>query len=315
MSKIITIEYGSSDVSVCPPSVIGLGLFDGVHLGHRALISEVVRLAEELSLTPAIFTFHSNSRGLKSGMERIYSDREKLRLFEELGIKLVYTADFSSLAGQSPEEFVENVLVKDLRCVTAVSGFNFRFGNRAAGDAAALSHLMEAAGGRAVIIDDERLGGETVSSTRIRAALAEGNAEEAADLLGSPYLVSGEVKHGRGLGQSWGFPTVNTEVRSDIPLKSGVYATRVAADGKIYTGVSNLGVCPSFGERELHLETMILDFNGNLYGKTVDVYFISYIRGEKSFSSPEELLERIKKDAGLARERTEKSKWQVLGQR
>ena len=315
MREIKTVEYEKGKIKDAPRAVIGLGLFDGVHIGHRALLSEVVRRARALSLTPAVFTFHVATEGLKSGAARIYGEEERLSLFAEVGIELVYVADFSSLSGLSPEEFVLSVLSGELNCAVAVSGHSFRFGRGAVGDADLLSRLMRETGGEALAIDDEMRFGEAVSSTRIRSCLAEGRTEETAELLGSPYFISGEVLRGRGKGHGWGFPTVNTAVRTDIPLKRGVYATRVAHRGKLYVGLTNLGTCPSFGERELHAETMLLDFAGDLYGQTVDIYFISFIREESAFSSPEELRERIGLDEKTARERIEKSKWQELGRK
>ena len=315
MSKIKVIEYERGAMSSAPGAVIGLGLFDGVHLGHRALIREVVRLASELSLTPAIFTFSSRSSELKAGVQRIYSDKEKLGIFEELGIELVYSADFSSLSGLSHEVFVKEVLVGELGCSASVAGFNFRFGKGAVGNAELLTRLMQSEGGRAAIIEDERVDGESVSSSRRRAVLGAGGVAEAAELLGSPFFISGEVRHGRGDGKAWGFPTVNTDVRADIPLRRGVYATAVRVGDEVYCGVTNLGTCPSFGERELHAETMLLDFDGDLYGRRVDIYFLDRLRDERGFSSPEELKKQIELDSRIAKERIEKSKWQEIGLR
>ena len=315
MSGITVTEYEVGRVSNAPASVIGLGLFDGVHIGHRALIREVVRRAAELGVTPAIFTFHLETEGLKPGAPRIYGEKERLRLLDELGIKLVYIASFSSLSVLSPEKFASGVLVDELNCISAVSGLNFRFGKGATGTSAMLSEIMTNRGREARIIDDEQINGETVSSTRIRTFLSDGDVETAAELLGAPYLISGEVKRGRGDGKVWGFPTINTELRADTPLRNGVYATAVVIDGAVYGGVTNLGTCPSFGEREIHAETMILDFNGDLYGRVVDIHLISFIRDERSFSSPEELKERIELDTALARERIRTNKWLEIGQR
>lgn len=309
---IISLVGGNSAVTVAPPSVIALGLFDGVHIGHRALLSETVRVARESGITPAVFTF-SQSSGVKRDAPRLYDDRAKLRLLGECGIELVYMADFAAVASLSPEDFVTRVLLKELNCRVAVSGFNFRFGSLARGDAEDLKRLSAAAGIGASIIDEERIDGVTVSTTLIRRLLSEGKADQAARLLGRPYFLSGTVLHGRGQGAGWGFPTVNTQLREDAPLMHGVYSSAVCLGDRVYPALTNIGVCPSFKKREPHAETLLLGFEGDLYGRELDVHLLDYIREERLFSSAEELREQIERDKIYASERTEDIKWQEIG--
>ena len=295
-----------------PPAVIALGLFDGVHIGHRALLRETVLRARETGITPAVFTFSQGS-GVKRGVPRLYDDRAKLRLLRECGIELVYMADFDAVAPLSPEDFVTRVLCKELNCRVAVSGFNFRFGSSASGDAEDLKRLCAARNMRAIIIDEERIDGVTVSTTLIRRLLSEGKANEAARLLGRPYFLSGTVLHGRGQGRGWGFPTVNTPLREDTPLLWGVYSSAVCLGDRVYPALTNIGVCPSFDKREPHAETLLLGFEGDLYGKELDVHLLDYIREERIFPSADLLKEQIERDKIYASERTKDIKWQEIG--
>lgn len=290
------IYYTSANTPCAEPISCALGFFDGVHLGHRHLIEECVKEAKELGICSAVFTFISENDRLKGGTPRLYSTDEKLSLIEELGVDYAIIADFSSLSGLSPADFVKKVLVNDLNTEIAFSGEGFRFGARAEGDAERLSALLSSFGKRAVRVDDLKYEGKTVSSTLIREALAEGRVEYANLLLGSAYFKRGEVKHGLGVGRLHGFPTVNTELSPDNPLRAGVYETEITVDGQSYRALTNVGVCPTFGEREKHAETMIIDFSGDLYGKTVDIRFLKYLRPETRYSSADELARRIKMD-------------------
>lgn len=292
--KIIHYEPGSAYQN--GPICCALGFFDGVHKGHRRLIEECIRRAKESGINSGVFTFYSESSALKGGVPRLYTTEEKLSLIEECGIDYAIVADFSSVKDMSAEDFVKGVLIDSLHCVGAFSGEGFRFGANASGDARLLAELFTSRGLSAVTVKDVEYDGRAVSSTVIREALSEGRVEYARELLSSPYFKRGEVRRGLGLGHLHGFPTVNTELSRDNPLKSGVYLSELFVDGKTYRALTNVGTCPTFGERERHAETMIMNFSGDLYGKTVDVRFLKYLRPECRYSSAEELAEQIKKD-------------------
>lgn len=282
-------------------TAMALGLFDGVHIGHRALISETVRIASERKLVPAVMTFPQDSEGLKTGVVRIYSTEEKLRIFEELGIELVFLVDFPSVSHLSGEEFVSDVLCRRMGCRIALAGEDFRFGYKASADSAMLSSYMSSAGGEAIIHKMERYsfsGGESVevSASLIRGYLSSGEIERACALLGAPYTVRSVVVRGIGLGHTLGFPTVNTDIKDGSPLALGVYETRVRIGEKSYTGLTNVGVCPTFGARSVHAETFILDYSGELYDEAVDISFIRFIRPEREFSSADELRAEIEEN-------------------
>ena len=290
----------AADGTFGAPLCAALGFFDGVHIGHRALIADTVSRARELGLRAAVITFPAEATGLRVGAARIYSTEEKLQIFRELSVDEVVLCDFSSVSGLSPLRFVSDVLVGDLGVRVAFAGEDFRFGHRAAGDSAELKRLMTDAGGDAVIHGMERVllpeGETTASATLIREYLFSGKPRRAASLLGAPYKVSGRVERGDGRGHTLGYPTVNTELRPDVPLARGVYRTEVKIDGKSYTGLTNVGVCPTFGARILHAETYILGFSGDVYGKECEIFFLDYVRGERSFSSEEELRLEIDKN-------------------
>jgi len=276
--------------------VIALGFFDGVHLGHREIISGAVTMGEKLSLPSAIFTFISESDGIK-GDGRIYSTEKKLELIEQLGIDEAIVADFGTVKNVSAADFVTDILLGELGCDIALSGDDFRFGKGALGNTELLRTLLEKNGAELISPSEVREGGEKISSSRIKKLLTMGDVRKAAELLGSPYFVRSKVRRGLGLGKSFGYPTVNTEIgEGEISLLSGVYKCSADIDGKTYDALSNVGTCPTVGERKKHIETYILGFNGNLYGSNITVKFLDFVRPEIKFESVNQLTKQIKLD-------------------
>ena len=285
-------------------TVLCLGNFDGVHLGHRALI----RAAKELrdrdcpGAACGVFCFRELSTDLlsKDPPAHLTTPEERAGQFAAAGAEIVLYANFEALRGLSPETFVQTVLQKDCRCVAAVCGFNYRFGKNAAGTA---ETLRSAFGGRVEVCEAVPFGGAPVSSTRIRAALREGRAEEAAQMLGRPYSVCAEVRHGKALGRKLGFPTVNQNFPPQAVIPAfGVYATDCEADGKVWRGVTNVGVHPTVDDpgAPANCETYLVGYHGDLYGKKVRVSFLSFLRPERTFPSVEALREQIARDAEQA---------------
>jgi riboflavin kinase/FMN adenylyltransferase len=276
--------------------VVALGFFDGVHIGHRSLIKRALLEARARGAIFTVFTFVSESSEIKSGAERLYSTENKLSILSELGADETVLADFESIRDRSAEDFARGILVGELNTVLAVTGKDFRFGRGALGDSEQLSRLLGLSGRDALTLDDVTLRGEKVSSSRIREALKT-DIGLANELLGSPYFIDARVESGRGVGRALGFPTVNVPL-SDAAreLRRGVYASRIVIDSVEYTALSNVGVCPTFGEREGHLEGYIFNFNGDLYGKRVRVYLDRFIRDEIRFNSEKELISQIKLD-------------------
>ena len=301
------IRVGSRDCArVAGVSVTALGFFDGVHLGHRRLfdatLAEAARRGD--GAAPAVFTFSDDLRQIKPGAARLTDFETKLRLLGEAGIRRVYVADFPSVMGLSPESFVSQILVQQCKTVFAVCGFNFRFGSGASGDALLLRALMLEAGADAEVIPPAYLGGSVISSSAIRAAIEAGDMPHATAMLGRPFSLTAPVLHGRGYGQSEGVPTVNQVfAESGILPRSGVYACRARlSDGTALSAVANVGACPTFGEKgEIHCETHLIGYRGDLYGKTLTVEFLYYLRPEKRFDSVGELYAQIGCDIAMAR--------------
>ena len=276
---------------------VALGFFDGVHIAHRALIEKTVRQARKTGAVASVFTFIAESKTIKAKSPRIYTTEQKLKIFASLGVDEIILADFDKISNMTKEEFAKDFLIDTLDCTAAVYGYNFRFGKDREGDATYLDEVMTSRERLAIIQDEVTLDGRTISATEIREALKKGNCETAASLLGAPYFISGRVEKGLGKGHALGFPTVNLTLPSESLLREGVYRSAIEIDGRMYSAVTNVGTCPTVCERESHLESFIIDYDGDLYGKELDVYLLGYLREEKRFSTYEELSEQIKKDA------------------
>ena len=289
--NIINYKYPSD--TTLSGIAVALGYFDGVHVGHRELIALLVSEAKKRGLSPYVLTFADSISKTKNNQSTLYTAEEKIRIFESLGAEGVIVTDFSSVSELSPERFVSEVLVKALGTELAISGYNFRFGKGASADSQRLSELMRGLGKDAVILDEQRIDGKPISATAIRQLIYDKRLDEATRMLGVPYSIEGKVEKGLGLGKAYGFPTVNIPLREDSPLSTGVYRTAVKIGKKLYTGITNIGKCPTVKEREVHSETLIADFDGDIYGENIRIYFLGYLRPDKRFDSIEELREQI----------------------
>ena len=309
--EIVKYKYGEA-VS-CRECVMALGFFDGVHMGHRDLLAKARELADRLGISLGVFTFPTES-AIKAGSERIYSTESKLSLLESAGVDFTVLADFGSISGLSPESFVSDVLIGDLSVKVAASGFNYRFGRGAAGDAKLLSELMQRGGGDALIAGEFKHRGKTVSASLVRDLLSAGDIIGANELLCAPFRISGKVSHGNSVGRTLGFPTVNTDIeKGRIAPGRGVYATALRLGERIYPSITNVGTCPTFSERALHLETYIIDFDGDIYGENIEIYFLDRLRDEIKFSNEKELIMQINIDKNKAISRIGDKTWQDLG--
>ncbi len=310
---MVIYEYPFKEKQNIPECVMALGFFDGVHIAHRDLLKTAAEIVKERGLSLGVFTFGSDGR-IKAESGRLYDDGEKAEIFEQLGADFTVYADFGAISDCSPEDFVKNILCRDLNCKVCVAGFNFRFGKGARADSARLCELMSEMGGEACICDEITAGGVTLSATLIRRLIAEGKIEEANRYLGAPYYIKGRVLHGRSDGRKIGFPTVNLSIDDGrvIP-KFGVYRSAVVIDGRVYSGVSNVGVCPTFDGKEIRLETHIINFSGDLYGREMRVYLLGFLREERRFGSIDELKMQINIDKNTTIKENGDIKWQELG--
>ena len=278
-----------AECSLPENAAVALGNFDGVHIGHRRLFD-----ALEGDLPKAVFTFTDLHRASPCVLTET---DEKLSLIASCGVEYAILTPFAEVRGMTPEAFCD-FLANGLKISRAVCGYNFTFGAGAAGKSADLERLLKERSVGCTVIGPVSVGGETVSSTKIRAFLADGKVGRAAEFLGRDYSVSFPVIHGRELGRTIGIPTVN-QVFPDghvIP-KHGVYAVRAYLGGMAYSGVCNIGLRPTVGDqRGVTAETHIIDFSGWLYGETVRIEFVSYLRPEVKFPTLDALRAQILTD-------------------
>lgn len=281
-------------------AAVALGLFDGVHLGHCA----VLRLAAESGLVPAVFTFEPETVCLAKGQSGfIYTAEEKASLLRQCGIREIYSVSFGEVCGLSGMEFVKNILVDRMNAGFICCGDNFRFGKKASCGAEELKDFGRKFGIRVEIAGDVIRNGETVSSTAIRRALEAGNVRAAEKLLGHYYSIEKKVCSGAHIGRTIGFPTINQVYEEgQLVPKHGVYASRVSLGGEILPAVTNVGVKPTVNYSGAPLaETHIIGFSDDIYGKTVKTELLELIRSEMKFSALGELKEQISRDMESAR--------------
>jgi riboflavin kinase/FMN adenylyltransferase len=285
--------------------VVAIGNFDGVHLGHRAVIERALDRARAVHRPAAVLTFEPHPRSFFQPdlpSFRLSSEAARMRLLASTGLDgaIVLTFD-AALAGLTAEAFVERILVERLAVSGAVIGFNFHFGKERRGS----PDFLEAQGahhGFAVdVIPPFMLHNRRVSSGAVRDALAAGHVTEAAELLGYPWFVTGQVVHGDKRGRELGYPTANLRLDPDCGLRHGIYAVRVGLGGERYDGVANFGRRPMFDTGAVLLEVFLFDFSGDLYGAALDVAFIAWIRPEMTFESVEDLIRRMDQDSSQAR--------------
>lgn len=287
------------------PSAIALGLFDGVHRGHRAVIKKAVSCAPALTPVVFTFTFDDPDQITKPHYAAILSDTRKREIFASLGVQAVVEPPFSSFRELSPEDFFQRILREKLNAKAVFCGGDYRFGKNAAGDAVLMERFCKEAGIRFETVPSETEGGEPISSTRIRQLLRDGKPEESALLLGERYAIDFPVVHGRQLGRKMGYPTINQLYPSGSLLpKFGVYATLASIDGNDYPGVTNVGIKPTIaGGDAPSAETYLMGYSGDLYGRPVKLSFVSFLRPEKKFASVDELFAQIAADAETAKNR------------
>jgi riboflavin kinase/FMN adenylyltransferase len=289
------------------PTVVALGVFDGVHLGHRAILARAVAQAENGDLEAIACTFDRHPLEVLQPARAplpISTMAERLELIAACGLDTTLVLEFTpQLAAVEPEAFVKDVLLDRLRARDVVVGVNHTFGRRARGDTRLLVELADGFGFRVDVVPPLVVEGLPVSSSAIRAALGRGDLRRAAACLGRDYAVAGTVVPGAGRGRQLGFPTANL-APDRVPLvPTGVYACRATFDGRGHPAVVNMGVRPTFGETALAVEIHVLDFTGDLYGKTVRLDFVDRLREERKFPGPEALRAQITADVAEARRR------------
>lgn len=307
--RFINLKTGLEEYSLPSPTVLCIGNFDGVHIGHRQLVASVMEEHKKLAkINPNVVrgAWFFDSTSYKS-TDEIYSLDEKLMTFASLGLDYAIVADFEEMKSLSPESFVYDVIQDKCNCIHAVCGVNFRFGSKALGDSKLLVELMN--GKTTVIpllsiIDSSAEYDVVISSTYIRSLLSQGQIEKANSLLNANYSICEKVVHGKAFGRTIGIPTINQNITTKkLLLKSGIYGTICTVDEAQYYGVTNIGFRPTIDNKgHKNVETYIIDFNDNCYDKDVKVEFVFRIRDEMRFNSVETLKQQIFKDIETTKE-------------
>jgi riboflavin kinase/FMN adenylyltransferase len=287
-------------------AVVAIGNFDGVHRGHRTVVDAALARAAGLGRKAAALTFSPHPRRFFQPAMPLFnlsSERDRLRLLAATGLDGAIVMRFDAdLAATSAQDFIERILVGRFGIGGAAIGFDFHFGQKRAGSPEYLAAQGKRLGFTVDIVPPLEDEGRPVSSGAVRAALTEGKVVEAAELLGAPWFVSGEVIHGEKRGRELGFPTANIRLDPACGLKHGIYAVRMAAAGKRYDGVASFGIRPMFDAGAPLLEVFLFDFDGDLYGQSVDVAIIGWIRPEQKFASIDDLKRNMVADAAQARD-------------
>ncbi|MCC2979827.1 bifunctional riboflavin kinase/FAD synthetase [Sphingomonas sp. IC4-52] len=303
---IIRLGKGEALSDALRGGIVALGNFDGFHLGHQAVVGRAVERARAEGRPALVATFDPHPmRFFKpdSPWFRLSTLEQRAELMQAAGVDamLVFAFD-AELAALSAEAFVTSRLVQEIGAAGVVTGADFTFGKARSGDVSLLAALGQAHGFSADTVGAVTYEGGTVSSTRIRAALREGRPRDAARLLTRPFTIRGEVRHGDKLGREIGYPTANVDLGNYLRPAYGIYAVRVTLeDGRVFNGAANLGIRPSFDPPKELLEPYLFDFSGDLYGQTIDVALIDYLRPEAKFDTLEALKEQMAADCDRAR--------------
>jgi riboflavin kinase/FMN adenylyltransferase len=293
------------EVSLGDP-ILTMGNFDGVHLGHQALLSRIVKEARERKGSSTVLTFEPHPLKILApnrAPRLILAHKDKMRLLQSLGIDVVIIQTFNSaFANLEAEDFVRRYLVDRIKVRKIWVGKDLRFGKARKGRVEDLIRWGKETGFEVGIIEPIQVEGERISSSRIRGLLLKGEVHEAERFLGRYHFISGRVVRGHQRGRQLGFPTANIMSQTEVLPADGIYATLLESDGRRWPSVSNIGINPTFGSGPRTIESYLFEFSGDLYGQTVRLFFVKRIREEKKFSSAEVLVEQMKKDVASAQE-------------
>lgn len=297
------VHHHINEFNPLGPIILTQGTFDGVHYGHQQILKRVVNEAKKVGGESVLLTFFPHPRLVlypnDNDLKLLNSLEERIELVESLGVDhmviLPFTKDFSRL---SPEEFVRDILVSKLKIQKLIIGYDHRFGKNRKGSFADMTRFAKQFGFELEEINAQEISDCTVSSTKIRNALLEGEIQEANTLMGRPYSLKGEVMHGSKKGKELGYPTANILVEATYKLipANGVYAVKIHLDDKEYSGMLNIGDNPTFDDKNWSIEVHIFEFDKNIYNQTVEISFIQRMRDEIKFSSVDELVEQMKDD-------------------
>jgi riboflavin kinase/FMN adenylyltransferase len=307
----LTVFYSAADwaarfAGTKRGSIIAIGNYDGIHLGHQRVLAFAMTRAKDSGAVSTALTFEPPPLKVlrpETAPLRISTNQQRLEWFGALGIEAAVVLPFTpELASLSPEDFVDEILVRQLQVRAIVVGDNFRFGHRQAGDVKFLRDLGMRYGFEVVVHTPVALDGEIVSSTLIRKLIAEGDVTHAARLLGRPFVLTGELVRGTGTGRKFLFPTLNLKPDQELLPARGVYITRTVLEGETssHRSVTNIGMRPTFNASGLTIETHLLDYSGNFAPSHIEIRFWKHLREEKKFASPDDLRLQIARDISTA---------------
>ena len=289
-----------------PGPVLTLGNFDGVHLGHQAIFRKVVERAQEIGGTSIAFTFEPHPLKVlapERSPRLLNTFHGKMRLIEAAGIEVVICANFTrEFADQNPEDFAREVLHTKIGVREVYVGYDYAFGKGREGSIESLKKTGQTYGFGVGVVDAVQVEGTAVSSSRIRDLIAAGRVDEAAKFLGRHYGIEGEVVHGSHRGHTLGFPTANINTAHELLPSFGVYAVLARVDGRTLEGVTSIGVRPTFGAGPVSIEVYLFDFNGDIYGKHMELSFVKRLRGEEKFPDVQSLIRQMQRDVEQAKE-------------
>ena len=286
--------------------VVTIGNFDGVHLGHQELLNRVIKRAIDINGTSVVITFDPHPVKVlrpEKAPRLLISLQEKIELFQSFGIKVTICIDFTpEFAGWSPDEFVDDVLHKKIGTKVIIVGANYKFGKGQAGNIDYLRNKGKTLGFEVEVVDSIQIGGNRVSSSRIREHLIKGEVDKAAGLLGRYYDIDGIVTPGHHRGMELGYPTANIYTVDEAIPKAGIYAVKVMRGYENIDGVCYIGTQPTFAGDRIGVEVYLFNFNGTLYHEHLRIQFVKMIREEMKFDSKEELIRHIRDDVEKAEE-------------
>jgi riboflavin kinase/FMN adenylyltransferase len=288
-----------------PKPVLTIGNFDGVHLGHQAILRKVVERARAINGTSIAFTFEPHPLKVlapERSPKLLNTFHGKMRLFEAAGIQVVICASFTrAFAGQDPEAFARDVLHKKIGAREVYVGYDYAFGRGREGSIDFLKKMGLAYGFEVGVVEAFEADGVVVSSSLVRDLVSAGSMAEAARFLGRHYSIEGVVVPGSHRGRTLGFPTANLRTPNELIPGYGVYAVRAAVDGQWLKGVASIGVRPTFGGGPVSIEVYLFEFNEDIYGRHLDLSFVARLRGEEKFPDAESLVRQMYKDAEQAK--------------
>lgn len=280
---------------------VALGSFDGLHRGHRNVLQNALSSADG-GLLPYVLLFDVHPQTILCGETPplLLSTEHRDDLLRQMGFSM-HTVSFAAIHDMEPEQFVREILCDAMHAGAVSCGYNYRFGKNGSGDAALLKALCAPWGIRVCVSEPVRFAGKPISSTRIRRAVESGEIADANAMLGRAFSYTATVLHGNARGRELGFPTINQKLpRGLVVPKFGVYASEVCVDGKMYRGITNIGVRPTIPDTAVISETNILDFSGDLYGETLTVSLTRFIRPERKFTDLEAVFAQVRKDIKTA---------------